>query len=110
MSWLWLGLKAMALAGLEWLWLAEIPGQAKIIGLGLPWPGFGLSHGFSSSLYLHENEALNSGTTDGITSMESRGSRSLGFLAWLWPKRGSGQAKSHTRPRFWLGFGLGTKA
>ncbi len=39
-----------------------------------------------------------------------RGSRSLGFLARLWLERRSGQAKSHARPKFWLGFGLGTKA
>ncbi|KAJ7497882.1 hypothetical protein B0H11DRAFT_1909860 [Mycena galericulata] len=29
LPWLW--------PGLEWLWLAKIPGQAKIIGLGLAW-------------------------------------------------------------------------
>ncbi|KAJ6524874.1 hypothetical protein DFH09DRAFT_1095893 [Mycena vulgaris] len=33
-----------------------------------------------------------------------------GFLARLWPGRLQGRAKSHLRPTFWLGFGLGTKA
>jgi hypothetical protein len=37
-------------------------------------------------------------------------SRSLGSLAWLWPEILPGQAKSHARPNFWLGFGLGSKA
>ncbi|KAJ7654052.1 hypothetical protein DFH06DRAFT_1299127, partial [Mycena polygramma] len=39
-----------------------------------------------------------------------RRSKSHGFLARLWPERCPGQAKSRARPRFWPGFGPGTKA
>jgi hypothetical protein len=37
----WLGLKAMV----SWPWPGKIEAKAKVIGLGLAWPGFGLSHG-----------------------------------------------------------------
>ncbi|KAJ6615033.1 hypothetical protein B0H10DRAFT_1950168 [Mycena sp. CBHHK59/15] len=63
---------------------------------------------FPSNFQLHKNEGWRIPWE--IFSVNSMGSKSLGFLAWLRPERWLGQAKSHHRPRFWLGFGLGTKA
>ncbi|KAJ6579132.1 hypothetical protein DFH09DRAFT_1447361 [Mycena vulgaris] len=111
-------------------------GRATTFSFGLAQLGFGLSHGFSSSCaqvpwdgfkvffgQLWWENIVYAGQNDEkwskcfmcivffcVFSVYGERFKSHGFLARLWPERMQGRAKSHLRPRFWLGFGHGTKA
>ncbi|KAJ7628268.1 armadillo-type protein [Mycena polygramma] len=102
LPWLW--------PAFGWLWPDKIQSQAKMFGSGLAWPGFGLSRGFSAKFgRMHEMTLALPDTTRAPVVLIGE-AKSRGFLARPWPERYPSQAKSHARPRFWLGFGPGTKA